>query len=255
MALRRGHIFVKGGVGGGQAESVDDGLEIVVVLLERKQKRVSFIAAKRAGEGTLFHVAAFGRLGGSKSVAGIENGIAGEEIHGAVIRGRAAFGGDFNAGAAAARESRGIGILIDFYFLDRGSGNAGAVGLDTVDDKRYTAGGDGVVAEEAGEEGDVVEIEDGDAIEGVAGHVVGVEIFGGVGGSLRDVFIGSDAHNLTDRGDGQRDMQRSERLCAYSDINQAVLKPGGVNAETILAVGQVVEEKVADAVGSGGCLN
>src|SRR6266481_8522592 len=217
MALRRGYIRVS--YGAVCTEGVDDGLEIVVVLLERKQKRVPFIAAKRPGEGTLFHVTAFGRLGGGKGVAGIENGIAGEEIHGAVIRGGAAFGGDFNAGAAGARESRGIGILIDFYFLDCGSGNAGAVGLDAVDYKRYTAGGDGVVAEEAGEEGDVVEIEDRDAIEGVAGNVIGVEIFGGVGGSLRDVFIGSDAHKLTDRGDGQRDMQRSERLCAYSDIN------------------------------------
>src|SRR5882724_1415897 len=45
MALRRGHIFVNGigGWGDGRAEGMHDGLEIVVVLLKRKQESVSFV--------------------------------------------------------------------------------------------------------------------------------------------------------------------------------------------------------------------
>src|SRR5882724_12367809 len=138
MALRRSHIFVKGtgGWGNGRAEGVHDGLEIVVVLLKRKQESVSFVAAKWPGEGTLFHVAAFGGFRGGQRIAGVKNRIAGKEIHGAVIGGCAGLSGDFNAGAAGPGKSRGIRILIDFHFLHGGSGDSRAVGLHAVDDER-----------------------------------------------------------------------------------------------------------------------
>ena len=158
---------------------MDNGLEIIVVLLERKKERVPLVAAERTGEGTLFHVAAFGRLGCGKEIARVENGVTGQEIHGAMVGGRAGLSGDFNACSARPGKSRGIRILIDFHFLNGGSGDARAVGFDTVDDERDAAGGDGVVAEESRKKSDVVEIEDRDAIEGVARDVVRIEIFGG----------------------------------------------------------------------------
>ncbi len=91
-----------------------------------------------------------------------------------MVSGRTALGGDFDAGAAGAGESRGIGVLIDFHFLDRRSGDAWAVRFDAVDDKRHAAGGDGVVAEETREQGDVIEIEDGNAVESVTRDAVGI---------------------------------------------------------------------------------
>src|SRR5882672_8473115 len=118
MALRCRHIFVYGvgGGGDGRAERVNDGLEIVVVLLEREKESVSFVAAEWARKGPLFHVAAFGRLAGGKKIAGVENGIASQEVYRSVVGGRARLGGDFHAGAAGAGESCRIGILIDFHF-------------------------------------------------------------------------------------------------------------------------------------------
>lgn len=96
----------------------------------------------------------------------------------------ASFGGDFQASPARARKASGVGILIDLYFLDGGRGDAGAVGFDAVDEEGDAASGDGIVGEKAGEQGDVVLVENGDMIEGVAGDVVGIEIFGGIGGGL-----------------------------------------------------------------------
>jgi hypothetical protein len=78
----------------------------------------------------------------------------------------ARFSGDLKAGPSGICKKSGVGILVDPHFLDGGRRDTRPVGFDTVNDQRDAVGRDGVVVQEAGECGDVVLIENGNAIEG-----------------------------------------------------------------------------------------
>src|ERR1035437_1129142 len=104
-----------------------------------------------------------------------------------MIGGRSALGDDFQAGAAGAREARGVGVVVDLYFLNGGGSDAGSIGPG------------GVVVEEARHGGDVVLIEDGYAVEGVAVDGICVLVFGtlsaqercGISSGDGDGFVGN----------------------------------------------------------------
>jgi len=91
--------------------------------------------------------------------------------------GGAGLGSNFQASAAGIGEKNGVGILVDADFLNGGRSDAGSVGFDAVDDQRGAVGGRDIVVEEARERGDVVLVEDGNAIEGVAFEGVGALVF------------------------------------------------------------------------------
>ena len=114
----------------------------------------------------------------AKALRRVEYGIAKQEVQRAMIGGRSALGDDFQTSAAGTREARGVWVVVDLYFLNGGGSHAGSVGLDAVDDQRDAVGSGGVVVEEAGHGGDVVLIEDRDAVERVAVDGVGVLVFG-----------------------------------------------------------------------------
>src|SRR3984893_17447513 len=90
---------------------------------------------------------------------------------------KSALGDDFEAGAAGAREARGVRVVIDLHFLDGRGSNAGSVGLDAIDHERDPVGSRRIIVKKAGHTRDVVLVEYGDAVERVAIDDGGVLVF------------------------------------------------------------------------------
>src|ERR1039458_7790592 len=167
-----------------------------------------------------------------------------------MIGGRSALGDDFQAGAAGAREARGVRVVVDLYFLNGGGSDAGSVGLDAVDDERDAVGPGGVVVEEARHGGDVVLIEDGYAVEGVAVDGICVLVFGtlsaqercGISSGDGDGFVGN--RNLQGEADG------GLTFGADGGADAVVTETLGVKVQSVVTGWNVVEAKRAGAVSS-----
>src|ERR1700719_4033520 len=92
---------------GGDGCVVDYALLVVEVFVERQQEAGALAVADRSGDGAFVVLAAFRGLDAGKGVAGVENRVAKHEVERTVISGRSAFGDDFQASAAGAREAGG----------------------------------------------------------------------------------------------------------------------------------------------------
>ena len=219
--------------GAGGENGVDDGLGVVGVGFAGEEEGLVFGMVQGAGEGAFLVEAALGGLDGGEGVRGVEDGVAEEEVEGAVEFLGAFFGGDFNACTAGAGEESGVGILVDLDVFEGGGGNAGAVDFHAVDDEGDAVGAGGIVGEEAGEGADVIHVEDGEVIEVGAIDGVGGLVVGGFGGELRGV-AGVDGDALLDAGEVEGDFQRqrgagieSEEGVVEAIMMDAQAIPGG----------------------------
>src|ERR1700756_5858539 len=97
---------------------------------------------------------------------------------------------NFQAGAAGARETRRVRIVVDLHFLHCGGRDAGTVGFDPIYYQGHAVGAGGVVVQESGHRGDVILIKDGNAVESVTVYGVGILVFGSLSADNRDVNPG-----------------------------------------------------------------
>ena len=230
-----GEVVVFGGRdgfmdGASGEDGVDDGLGVVGVRFAVEEEGVVFRMAEGTGEGAFLVEAALGRLDGRERVAGVEDGVAEEEVEGAVEFLGAFFGGDFNASTSGAGEEGGVGILVDLDVLDGGGGNAGAVDFHAVDDERDAVGAGGVVGKEAREGADVVHVEDGEVIEVSTIDSVGGLVVGGFDGELRGV-AGVDGDALLDACEVEGDFQGERGAGVKRD--EAVIEAFVMDAQAI----------------------
>src|SRR6266849_6644057 len=181
--------------GSSEGSGIDDALLVVEIFVECQQETGALAVSNRSGDGPFVVLAALGRLHNREGVGSIEDGVTKKKIERSVIGRRAAFGHDFQAGPAGARKARGVRVVVDLYFLHSRGSDARAVGLNAVYHKCDAVGSGGVVVEKTRHGGDVVLIEDGNAVESVA--VDGVDIL--VGG----IFC-ADAGYAVSGSDGYR---------------------------------------------------
>src|ERR1051326_937941 len=137
--------------GSRKTDSTNNSLGLIEVAFQGEQESVVFVAAQGTGERALVVFAMLRRLRHGEGVSGVKDGIAKQEVEGAVKIVRAGFGGDFETRVAGIGEKRGVRVLVDFDFMNAGGRDAGAVSFDAVDDQGDAARGDGIVIEEAGE--------------------------------------------------------------------------------------------------------
>src|SRR5206468_1744222 len=194
-------------------------------------------------------LARFGRFLEGESVGVVEDGVAIQKIYATVQSWGARFGGDLKPGAAGICEKRGVGILVDPHFLDGGRRDTRPVGFDAVDDQRDAVSGDGVVVQKAGECGDVVLIENGNAIEGGTFESVGALILRRVGGDLWGRIGPANSDGFGLRGKSKCDAQRRQAFSLESDGDRGVLEPRSGDREGIRPHGHLFEVKAAERVG------
>jgi hypothetical protein len=135
---------------------------------------------------------------------------------------------------ASKSESRGVGVLIDLHILDGGGGDARAVGLDAIHDQGDAIGADGVVIEKAGEQGDVILIEDRNTVESFAIDIV-------VRGDLMSRVFGVDVDGFVERSDLENQAERGKRLCGEGEISDSVFEADGLNLKTIFTARNIVD--------------
>src|SRR5438445_793198 len=247
MVHGSGNIFSNRHLGrSGKADGAEGGLLGVEVACERQKKSRLLAAAEWPGEGTFVVLARFGRFLEGESVGGVEDGVAIQKIYATVQRWSARFGGDLKPGAAGICEKSGIGILVDPHFLDGGRRDTRPVGFDAVDDQRDAVGGDGVVVQEPGERGDVVLIENGNAIKGGTFESVGTLILRRVGGDLRgSIGSANDGDGFGLRSESKCDAQRWQAFSLEGDGDSGVFERRSGDSEGIGSRGYFFEVKAA----------
>src|ERR1700739_2104409 len=177
-----GNVFVDG------AElicGVNDGLHGIDVACEGQKEGSFLVPAERTAERPFVILAGLVGLLDGEGIGGVKNSVAIKKIYGAMEIRCAGLGGNFQASAAGIGEKNGVGILVDTDFLNGGRSCAGSVSFDAVVNQRDAVGGGGVVVEEARKRGDVILVEDRDAIKSVAFEGVGALVFRSFRADLR----------------------------------------------------------------------
>ncbi len=191
---------------------VNDGLHGIKIAIERQKERGFFVVAERAAEGTFVILTGFGGFLDGEGVYGVEDGVAIEEIDGAMEIRSSRLGCDFKTRASRIREKHGVRVLVDADVLDSRGSDARAVGFDTVYDQRDAVGRGGVVIKKAGERGDVILVEDRDAIKSVAVKGVCALVFRGFGAHLRSGIGGAYGDGFGLRCECEGDANRNRTL-------------------------------------------
>ncbi len=168
--------------------------------------------AERAADGTFVILTGFGGFLDGEGVYGVEDSVAIEEIDGAMEIRSSRLGCDFKTRASRIREKHGVRILVDADVLDSRGSDARAVGFDAVYDQRDAVGRGGVVIKKAGERGDVILVEDRDAIKSVPGKGVCALVFRGFGAHLRSGIGGAHGDGFGLRSECQGDANRNGTL-------------------------------------------
>lgn len=189
---------------------VNDGLHGIKIAIERQKERGFLVAAERAAQGTFVILPGFGGFLDGEGVCGVEDSVAVKEIDGAMKIRSSGLGSDFKAGASGIGKEYGVRVLIDADFLDSRGSDARTVGFDAVYDERDAVGGCGVVVEEAGKGGDVVLVEDRNAIKSVAFKGVCALVFRGFGADLRSGVGSAHGDGLRLRSKCKSDANKSE---------------------------------------------
>ena len=147
-----------------------------------------------------------------EGVYGVEDGVAIEEIDGAMEIRSSGLGCDFKTRASRIREKYGVRVLVDADVLDRRGSDPRAVGFDTVYDQRDAVGRGGVVIKKAGERGDVVLVEDRDTIKSVPVKGVCALVFRAFGAHLRSGIGGAYGDGFGLRSECEGDAHRNGTL-------------------------------------------
>ncbi len=170
-----------------------------------------------------------------------------------MVGGCSALGDDFQAGAAGTGKARGVRIVVDLYFLDGGGSDTGSIGLDAVDDECDPVGSGSVVVEEAGHGGDVILIEDRDAVERVAVDGVGVLVFRTLGADEGGRSPGSNGDGFVGNCDLKDDSNGNLRLGVQACVDAGVTETLSVELERVVAGCELIE--VERTGGVRGCLS
>ena len=157
---------------------IDDSLLIVQIFVQAQQETGVLGMSQRPGHRSLVVLTALRRLHQGERVAGIESGIAKQEIQLAVKIRRAALGDQFQARAPRPGKTRRVRILIDPDLLHSGRSDARTVRLDSIDYQRNSVGPDRAVVQKPRHGRDVVLIEYRYAVKRVAVDGVRILIFG-----------------------------------------------------------------------------
>ena len=152
---------------------------------------------------------------------------------------------------ARTREARGERVVVDLYLLNGGSRDAGSVGLDAVHHQRDTVGSDGVVVEEARHGGDVVLIEDGNAVERIAIDGGGILVGGIVGADGGRRVSGGDGDAFVENRDLHGDANGTLTLTGQAYFDAGFAEAFSLKVERVVSRSDVIETESARAIRDG----
>ncbi len=152
----------------GRPDCMHGALQIFFAAGARDQKVSVATVAHRSGHMAFVDAALLGWAHGREEVAAVEDGVAKDDVEGAVILGRARLGGDFDAAATWVRKLGRERIAVDAQLGDGGRGDGGAFEFHAIDDDADATAIDGAGVEEFRQRGDRVLIEDGKMVERLA---------------------------------------------------------------------------------------
>lgn len=173
--------------------------------------------------------------------------VAQDEVGFPMILFAAGLSDDFDTAAARAGELGGVGVVVDFDFLNGGSADACFGGFDAVDNQGDTACCHRACVEEARKRGHVVLAQGGEVVEIGALDADGVEVLGGVCIDLAGLLLDIDL--CAEIGEGKFERDR-EGAGFGGDAKR--LEVFEVDANFVIVGGEAVEAEVAVGTGLGG---
>ena len=132
-----------------------------------------------------------------------------------------------------------------------GGRDAGTIGLDAVDHQRHAVGAGGIVIQKSRHGGDVILIEDRNAVESVAVDGIGILVFRCFSADDRNIDPGRDCNVFGFDRDRHDHAKRNESFGRNQGRNPSIAKSVCVKFQRELARRDVVEVESPDSIGRG----